>query len=942
MTSFLKTSAEHPIILLSLLANLSIGFWAHRKSKSNSFEDYALASRSLPTGVLTITLLATFIASGQLSKIDRFYAFGLMHAIPSVVAIISFVLIGTFIAPFLVYFNKSVTTGGLMGLFYGKQAQVSAGILGIFVSLLITSSQISTLGSISKALLHVDFSVAVLVAGTLVVAYSIWGGMRAVSYTDVLQMITVLLLFSWLTQKAVYKVGGLTALFKKLSNYPDKVAVVSHPKFYFKLKVAAFWGLPFSYILGPPMIQRMLIIQDKKEVRKMWYTSAFLLLLMTFGIVLIGFAGFVGRKEFGLTKAHNVLAHIIESLFEKQTLIQDLIYIGIISILLSTIDSYLHTIGITLVEDLIVPFKSWRGSALLTESQKVKYTKIGTALIGIFSILIALQVEDNLRSIAAKLSSPANLIYAAIITPLIFGIIGIKTDKFSWVSFSMAYFGSMLIAWGLGWKRDIPSHHAHYDYFLLAMCTATLTYFITHIYVNGGIVTLKRSEQTITEQLWIPTWKGVVAYLKSWLLAPFQLHILASRKIVTYPTHSLSFSMLIFALYNFSSVMIGGGNDLGLANFMAGIHLIGITLCVGLMLEGIWPDRLKPYFALYWFFALFYCLSFGSTLAFLRTHGDTIAVGKLIANFMLLAFLVDSTSFITLTCLGSGLAMVSWYVVCSSIPSDLLDSVGLIGGYLFSILLVAVLLFKSSKEQYASQRLSWNRTASSALGHDLRTTVGMLGGAGNALSNAFKIGKSKINEQGEEGYWIPKRQATFFEHFSAQMIARGKMAEKEIQGFSSFIKGQVLGVFDQKKTSMRAAAEEAIRKLAQKMPKVKMTVLGKKDLNPKVLSGIFSNVFSNLLWNAATHGKASEIEVRIDDVKRTVTVWDNGEGVPSDILPRIFDLNFTTGDKKQKNSGVGLAFVKMVISASSGKISCHARHGDKGSFTEFIMEFPEV
>ena len=33
-----------------MFVNLAIGWWAHRKSKADSFDDYATASRSLPTG----------------------------------------------------------------------------------------------------------------------------------------------------------------------------------------------------------------------------------------------------------------------------------------------------------------------------------------------------------------------------------------------------------------------------------------------------------------------------------------------------------------------------------------------------------------------------------------------------------------------------------------------------------------------------------------------------------------------------------------------------------------------------------------------------------------------------------------------------------------------------------------------------------------------------
>ena len=678
----------------------------------------------------------------------------------------------------------------------------------------------------------------------------------------------------------------------------------------------------------------MLITQDKRKVRSMWYISGFFYALICFLVFLIGLSAIALKTEFGFTnKSKSLLLDLIEKLFNNESWTVECIFAGFLGIMLSTMDSYLHAIGVSFVQDLVEPLREYSGISFLSARQKVIYAKIGMVLVGTLAIVWALQGESPLMNFA--INKYTLLVSSMIIAPLIIGIVGIKTNKSSLLSFCITYVLCLVVFIRLRWHL--------YDYFLVVLPLAILAYFLTHIYLNGGIVILKRSEQTITEQLWVPTWQGTVEYLKGWMFAPFRLHILASRKIVKNPALSLAFSMLMFALYTFSSVMTVGGNDVGLANFMAGVHVVGITLCVGLMLEGIWPDRLKPYFALYWFFTIFYCLSFGSTLAFLREHGDMMAVMRWILNFIFLLVLVDSMSFITLACLGPVLAMGLWYAVFRSVPSDLLGSIGLPGIYLLCGLLAAVLLFKSSREQHASQRFDWNRAASSALGHDLRHTVGMLGGVGRALDNAFKVSESMTNAKGEKGYWMPEEQAAFLESFSEKMIERGAMAGREIQDFSDFIKSQVVGIFEQKKTGMRAAAGEAIHKLEDKMPPtVKMKISGKKDFSPKVLSGVFSNVFYNLLWNAATHGKASQIEIRIDEVKRTVTVWDNGVGIPSDVLPRIFDLNFSTGMKRTKNSGVGLAFVKMVVAASSGKISCHSRYGDKDSFTEFVMEFPEV
>ena len=70
---------SHPFIVLFIVANLAIGSWAHWKAKVNIFEDYALASRKLPTGILVMTLLATRIGSGDLGEADQVFEFGMLR-----------------------------------------------------------------------------------------------------------------------------------------------------------------------------------------------------------------------------------------------------------------------------------------------------------------------------------------------------------------------------------------------------------------------------------------------------------------------------------------------------------------------------------------------------------------------------------------------------------------------------------------------------------------------------------------------------------------------------------------------------------------------------------------------------------------------------------------------------------------------------------------------
>ena len=514
------------------------------------------------------------------------------------------------------------------------------------------------------------------------------------------------------------------------------------------------------------------------------------------------------------------------------------------------------------------------------------------------------------------------------VVPLIIGIWGLKTDRLSLIVFCIVYLVSLFTLLQLEWKIR--------DYFYPCVFFATLAYFLTHIYINGGILTVKRSKQTMGEQLWIPSWRGTLSSLKSWLLAPLQLPKIAARKIAMTPTRSLSFSMVIFALYTFSSIMTGGRGDAGLPNFMAGVHFIGITLCIGLMLEGIWPVRLKPYFALYWFFTLFYCLNFGSMLAFLRS-ADTTAFSIWLAGLILLAGLVDSTSFITMLLSGGGLAVILWSIVLG-MPIDAFHSIGLTEGLLFCALLITVLVFSRNKEAHTRGKLYLNEVFSRAVSHESRQPLTEIAFLSRMHGNAVHDSVPMQNANGEKGFWMPDSKHGMMEEFGQKIGRAVQEVEREFSRFNQLI-GKEISTLDKEKVSMRSLIEAIVPTLPKKYrERIKIHVEATQDFEPMLIRPLFANVIANLLKNAYLHGNAKEMKIDIQGTQNKLSIRDNGRGISSAILPHIFDFGFTT--REQLSGGVGLALAKIIVEASGGKISCTSRHGDKDSFTEFVMEFP--
>jgi len=99
---------------------------------------------------------------------------------------------------------------------------------------------------------------------------------------------------------------------------------------------------------------------------------------------------------------------------------------------------------------------------------------------------------------------------------------------------------------------------------------------------------------------------------------------------------------------------------------------------------------------------------------------------------------------------------------------------------------------------------------------------------------------------------------------------------------------------------------------------------------------LMQQALSNLLLNAAVHtpaGTAIWIQARQEKSELTLSVADNGPGLPLDLLPRIFDKFFRAPNAPAGGSGLGLAIVKGFVEAHGGQISVANRPGGGAIFT---------
>ncbi|MEX5512245.1 heavy metal sensor histidine kinase [Pseudomonas paralactis] len=105
--------------------------------------------------------------------------------------------------------------------------------------------------------------------------------------------------------------------------------------------------------------------------------------------------------------------------------------------------------------------------------------------------------------------------------------------------------------------------------------------------------------------------------------------------------------------------------------------------------------------------------------------------------------------------------------------------------------------------------------------------------------------------------------------------------------------------------------------------------------------GMLRRALSNLLDNALRFTPpGGEVRVRIEPGV-TLTVENTGEGIPAQLLPRLFDRFYRADPSRRAGSsehaGLGLAITQSIVRAHGGKIYCESQAG----WTRFVIELPK-
>ena len=466
-------SIDYFIVFSFLILTLIIGLRAGRGIKD--IREYAIANKSFGTVALVLTFLATDIGGQAVINIaGEVGRTGVIMAIALLGLSIAFVIQGLFIIPKLAYFNKCLTMGDVMETLYGRNSKIVTGILGFFTTICVVGMELAVLGIVCESILGINYRWGIGVGGILLAAYSAYGGIKSVTATDMLQFLILVLILPIITGVALKHAGGIESVF---TNVPlEKFQITSHPNFSYYLVLFLSFSLFHFNIIDPAPMQRFLMGKTKSQLRHQCFTLAAFYVVLMLALGLIGLAGLVLYPALAPT---SVVTTIIQELLP--TGVKGVAITGLIMAMVSTIDSYLHAAGLTLVHDVIKPICEKNN----TNINELTWTRYVTFLIGLLSISAGFVRTDDLYGFiftSFEFTGPM------LMFPLLTGIMGLKPNRHAFYVSAGVTLGTFLLG-----KLLLPEGISHFLP-ILSVTASGITFLGTHFVRNKGFAITKHQD----------------------------------------------------------------------------------------------------------------------------------------------------------------------------------------------------------------------------------------------------------------------------------------------------------------------------------------------------------------------------------------------------------------------------------------------------------------
>lgn len=440
---------DYIVVIAYLLGVAAIGIVSSGRQKSAN--DYFLGSKSIPwwavcfSVVATETSTLTFISIPGLAYITNLGFLQLAMGF-----ILGRIIVAAVFLP-RYYAGNMETAYQYLGNRFGEPMRKYASVTFIVLRIFADGVRLFTTAIPVKFITGLGYAECILLVGTITVIYSYIGGIKAVIWTDVIQMF-------------IYLFGALVSFYIILDMLPggwqdlmsfargaDKFRVFSFPTGFGEMFTGGYniiGGLIGGAFLAMAshgtdqmMVQRLLTCRDVQSSKKAVVLSGVIVLIqfavfLFIGLMLYTLYQGADYKTLTMNGKNLIKPDEIFPMFIVSSLpvgIAGLIVAGLLSASMSTLSSVFNSLASTTILDLM------KNSKLFTsEAVRLKYSRLATLFWAIVIMITGLMFESETNPAVDFALKIQSLIYGGLLGTFLIGIFlksaGLKTAMISYTA----------------------------------------------------------------------------------------------------------------------------------------------------------------------------------------------------------------------------------------------------------------------------------------------------------------------------------------------------------------------------------------------------------------------------------------------------------------------------------------------------------------------------
>ncbi len=419
---------DFTIVAIYAAVLLFIAQWVSREKAGHQKDtkDYFLAGRALPWWAIGASLIAANISAEQIIGMSgQGFVVGMAIASYEWMSALTLVIVGKYLLPVFLK-HEIYTMPQFLEQRYDHRVRMVLATFWLGVYVFVNLTSILWLGALAiNAITGLDLNYAIILLAAFAAAYSLYGGLKAVALTDIIQVVLLVLgglLIAYISMNRISGgQGALVGFQMVLEQLPEKFDMIlaKDSPHYMSLPgisvlVGGMWIMNLSYWgFNQYIIQRALAAKSNREAQKGIAFAAFLKMLMPVLVVLPGIAAVILSPD--LSESDKAYPEVMKLL---PVGIKGLVFAALIAAIVSSLASMMNSISTIFTMDIV----AHHGDR--SEQQLVTIGRITSLTALIIAVIIARPLLGNFESAFQYIQE-----FTGLFTP---GIVAIFLLAFFW------------------------------------------------------------------------------------------------------------------------------------------------------------------------------------------------------------------------------------------------------------------------------------------------------------------------------------------------------------------------------------------------------------------------------------------------------------------------------------------------------------------------------